>query len=289
MPKRGLTSEEKTFYEKNGYVVVKGLLTKQEAAGYRKECHELAARLQKFRDIDAVWSSVKADASGKKPVLQHCHDVQFYSAAFARLIVDERMTSIAQSIIGPNVQLHHSKMFIKPPEKGAPFPMHQDTPYFEHEKHSMIAVIFHFDDAPIEKGCLRVVPGSHKLGVIPSDRPDHSLSPEEYPVEKALPLPAEAGDAVFFSYLTIHGSGLNVSSEARTTVLVQMRDPEDRPVRHEHVSRGQGMMLAGVDPSCCTTKPLSDNGTAAPAMGAMGAMGGGMMGSTMGQPAVAVK
>ena len=71
-----------------------------------------------------------------------------------------------------------------------------------------------------------------------------------------MPCPANAGDVVFFNYLTIHGSGINASSEARTTLLVQMRDPTDPPLKRTHESRGQGMMLAGVDSSCCTTKAL---------------------------------
>ena len=54
---------------------------------------------------------------------------------------------------------------------------------------------------------------------------------------------------LFFSYLTIHGSGVNLSQEARTTLLVQMRDPEDQPVVNMHESRGQGMMLRGYDPT----------------------------------------
>jgi phytanoyl-CoA hydroxylase len=55
---------------------------------------------------------------------------------------------------------------------------------------------------------------------------------------------------LFFNYLTIHGSGINVSKEARTTVLLQFRDPLDRPTVKAHESRGQGMMLAGIDPAC---------------------------------------
>ena len=62
-------------------------------------------------------------------------------------------------------------------------------------------------------------------------------------------MPARAGDVLFFSYLTIHGSGINVSNEARTTLLVQMRDPTDPPTIDAHRSRGQGMMLRGVDPN----------------------------------------
>ncbi len=249
-----LTEDQKRFYAENGYVLVKGLLNREEAAVYRQECHDLIARLTRLRqqEINATWGSAQQDGHkgmGKTQLL-HCHDVQFQSAAFARLLVNERFTSAAADIIGPNVQLHHTKMFIKPPEKGSPFPLHQDAPFFPHENHSMIAAIIHFDDAPLEKGCVRVVPGSHKRGMLPH-LPEGSwhLPTAQFPIEMATPLPAEAGDVLLFSYLTIHGSGVNTSSEARTTVLVQMRDPEDAPSVQTHLSAGQGMMLAGIDPT----------------------------------------
>lgn len=248
-----LTPEQKQFYADNGYVVVPGLLSPDEAAFYRKEAHGLSARLSAIRNIDGAWGSAAAEAMGKKTSLLHCHDVQFQSAAFLRLLANEKLAEAASDIIGPNVQLHHTKMFIKPPEKGAPFPMHQDAPFFPHENHSMIAAIVHFDDAPLNRGCVRVVPGSHKLGMLPHDSEGAwHLSPNEYPVADALPIEAKAGDVLFFSYLTIHGSGINESDEARTTVLIQMRDPADPPSFRTHESNGQGMMLAGVDPSCAT-------------------------------------
>lgn len=248
-----LTDEQIAFYRDNGYLLVKGLFTKEEAAELRSECHALAARLSGHgHDMDATWGSAReAVPTAEKPVILHCHDVQFQSAAFARMIVDPRFTGAAADLMGgPNVQLHHTKMFIKPPEKGAPFPMHQDQPYFPHDRDTMMAAIVHFDDAPIEKGCVRVVPGSHKLGPL-KHNPEggHHLPYAEYPVEDATPCPAEAGDALFFSYLTVHGSGVNVSDEPRTTVLVQMRDPEDPPTVDTHRSRGQGMMLRGIDPT----------------------------------------
>ena len=235
-----LTEVQHRFYQENGYLHVQGLLSRGEAGLYRAECHALAERIG---DNDATWASVR----GQGHKISHCHDVQFQSAAFTRLLVDQRLTGVAQGIIGPNVQLHHTKMFIKPPELGAPFPMHQDYPYFPHERHSVIAAIIHFDDAPEEKGCLRVVPGSHKLGPLPAVGDDHHLA--QFPLEAAVPIPARAGDAIFMSYLLVHGSGVNRSREARTTLLAQMRDPADRPLVEKHGSRGQGMMLAGVDPS----------------------------------------
>lgn len=238
---RHLTVEECRFYDAQGYLHIQGLLTPQEAAFYRAEVHALSARQG---ETDATWESQRG--GGTK--LEHSHDVHFRSAAFTRLMVDPRLTAICTDIIGPNVQLHHNKMFIKPPERGSPFPMHQDYPYFPHRDHSMIAIILHFDDAPVEKGCLRVYPGSHRLGPIPTIGSDHHLPEADYSIERATAIPAKAGDAIVTNYLTIHGSGINVSDEARTTLLIQLRDPADPPVENRHNSRGQGMMLAGIDP-----------------------------------------
>jgi phytanoyl-CoA hydroxylase len=249
-----LTQAQRDFYRENGYLLLEGLLSQEEAQTYRQAGHELIERLETQQEIDATWGSARDDAASmtmSKTRLLHCHDVQYQDARFSRLLVDERLTAAASELIGsPNVQLHHNKMFIKPPEKGSPFPMHQDQPFFPHENHSMIAAVFHFDDAPLEKGCIRVVPGSHKLGPLEHD-PEGSwhLPTRDYPLEAATPCPAKAGDVLFFSYLTIHGSGVNSSHEARTTWLVQLRDPSDPPTNEEHQSRGQGTILRGIDPA----------------------------------------
>ena len=242
MQQIAMTDDMASFYEEHGYLHIPELLTPDEAASYRHELHELAERIG---PTDGTWASVKhADTN-----LTHAHDVHFRSAAITRLLVDHRLTAIAKGIIGPNVQLHHNKFFIKPPERGSAFPMHQDYPYFPHRDHSMIAVIIHFDDAPEEKGCLKVYPGTHRLGPLEAIGSDHHQPEDRYPLSGATPLPAKAGDAIFFSYLLVHGSGLNVSDEPRTTLLVQLRDPADEPLNEGHSSRGQGMMLAGVDPN----------------------------------------
>ena len=203
--------------------------------------HAIAAR-------QGPTNATRSSVAGEGTPLEQSHDVQFRSAAFTRLLVDPRLTAVFTSLIGPNVQLHHNKMFIKPPERGSPFPMHQDYGYFPHRGVSMTAAILHLDSAPDIKGCVRVYPGSHKLGPLPSFGQDHHVDVEQFPLASATPVEAEAGDLLVFNYLTVHGSGLNTSDEPRTTWLVQVRDPEDEPISEQHQSRGQGTMLAGVDP-----------------------------------------
>jgi ectoine hydroxylase-related dioxygenase (phytanoyl-CoA dioxygenase family) len=105
-----------------------------------------------------------------------------------------------------------------------------------HERHTVVAASVHLDDTTIENGCLRVVPGSHTQGPIEAMGESHAL---EVPLEEGMPLPAAAGDIVFFNHLTIHGSGRNSSDRPRRNVLFQYRDPEDPPLvrdgREAHV------------------------------------------------------
>jgi phytanoyl-CoA hydroxylase len=236
-----LTPEHKAFYAENGYILLPGFIGEAEAAALRAEVHAIAARQG---PTNATWSSV----AGEGTALEHSHDIQYRSAAFSRLLVDDRLTGVLTSLIGPNVELHHNKMFIKPPERGSPFPMHQDYGYFPHKGNSMTAAILHLDAAPDQKGCVRVYPGSHKLGPLAAFGQDHHVDPDQFPLSAAVPIEARAGDLLVFNYMLVHGSGVNVSDEPRTTWLVQVRDPEDSPISKQHQSRGQGMILAGIDP-----------------------------------------
>jgi ectoine hydroxylase-related dioxygenase (phytanoyl-CoA dioxygenase family) len=237
----------KAFYDEYGFLVVRGAFPREECAGYRDELHALAERLRRRKDINATWRGAWLSGEERRRVeVLHCHDVQFYLGSFSRLLTDPRLLDPVEHLIGPDIQLHHTKMFIKPPKTGSPFPLHQDYPYFPHRDHTMLAVVLHLDDAPVEKGCLRVVPASHKLGPLPTQPDGLYLSPEKWPLEKAVPVPCAAGDLLLFNYLTVHGSGLNESQEARTTCLFQLRSPSDVPTEDRHTqSRGQGMVLRG--------------------------------------------
>lgn len=252
-----LTDDEVARYEESGFLLRRGVLGADEAAALRAEAHALVDRLGRLREVDATWGSAPA-AGGADTRLHLCHNAQFQSAAFTRLLTDPRVVDAAADLIGPNVQLHHDKLFVKPPGRGSPFPLHQDHPFFPHAQGRVLAAIVHLDDAPVERGCVTVVPGSHRLGPLPH-LPDggHHLSTDEWPVTRAQPVEARAGDVLYFSYLTVHGSGVNRSDEPRTTFLIQMRAAEDTPLDDAHRSRGQGMMLRGFDPKGKTTSGIA--------------------------------
>ncbi|MEM7340280.1 MAG: phytanoyl-CoA dioxygenase family protein [Actinomycetota bacterium] len=255
-PQPGLAPAVVAAFRRDGFVVVPSLFSAEEAAVLRAEGHATIERLSARHEIDGTWQSAAegADAGDAEVThLLHCHDVQFHSAAFTAALAGGRLGATFAALMGtPNVQLHHNKLFIKPAERGSPFPLHQDWPFFPHAQDSLVAAIVHLDAAPEEKGCVRVVPGSHHGGRLRHEGDiDWYLPVADHPPASATPVPAAAGDVLFFTCLTVHGSGVNRSSEARTTWLVQVRDAADEPTVDRHRSPGQGTMLAGAN----TTHP----------------------------------
>jgi len=139
------------------------------------------------------------------------------SPLFGRLIADDRIAPIVAALIGPNVKGIHSQFFIK--HAGMPGNgWHQDEAFVPTRDRSLCTVWIALDEATIENGCLRFLPGSQRSGVIfPRRRHnDPNLDREEeaygFPqsVDAAIPIPLEPGSAVFFNGYLVHGSYPNV-------------------------------------------------------------------------------
>jgi len=247
---------EKAFYEENGYLLVKGVFDISEVEAMRAGVEGIVERaIAAKRESNHAWQGdFMPEEQLKRVVLRGFHDVQYHDAAFLRAMVHPRMTAVLSALIGPDVQIHHSKMLVKPPENGAAFPMHQDYPYFPYKRHTMLAASVHLDDADEQNGCLRVIPGSHKQGPLPHVG-RHYLDAKQYPIAEGTPCPAEAGDVLFFNYLTIHGSDGNRSDRTRRNVLYQYRSAHDEAADDSHVNWGAGLMVCGKQPDFDRAQP----------------------------------
>lgn len=217
-------------FAKDGYYLAKAIYSPAETNELERDFDHIVDQiLASGEEVNARWSGPEMErVATKRMVVLHTHNVQQYSAVWAKALFHPKFLKAATDILGPDVVLHHSKLFQKPSETGAPFPMHQDWSYFPTIHDSMMAGIIHVSKASDEMGCLRVYPGSHRLG-----RMEHSSGQEEsemlakYPLENATVVEAEPGDVLFFHYFTIHGSMPNRSSEVRKTVLVQLHSGKD--------------------------------------------------------------
>ncbi len=224
--------EIKTFFAENGYYLARGVYAPAEIAELECEIDRIVG--QNIRLKDAADKSWKGEAVDRLKVggtfFTHTHQVHYYSARWLQALLHPAFLDVAEAILGPDIVLHHTKLLQKPAEKGAPFPMHQDWSYFPTVKDTMIGGTIAVTRATNEMGCLRVYPGSQKLGRLShSDGQEYSEFMEKnYPLERATIIEAEAGDVLFFHYLTIHGSMPNRSSQVRKNVLVQLHSGQDR-------------------------------------------------------------
>jgi len=223
--------EEKEFFQKNGYYHARSVFSPDELSDMTTDFDYIIDQLQGSGEtIDGTWNGSEIEKLvGENSTILHTHNVQQFSAVWLRAIQQKPFLDLAQNFLGENIVLHHTKLFLKPPETGSPFPMHQDWSYFPTIKDTMVAAIIHISDATDEMGCLRVYPESHKLGRMPNSN-GRMENPElqKYPIGNATRVEAKVGDVVFFSYCTLHGSMPNTSALPRKTVLVQMYAGDDR-------------------------------------------------------------
>jgi ectoine hydroxylase-related dioxygenase (phytanoyl-CoA dioxygenase family) len=125
----------------------------------------------------------------------------------------------------------------KPAHKGTVLPYHQDGGgIWGLDRNPLMTVWTALNDATRENGCMQVVPGSHKLGLL--SEYGHVISQEheqQYaPVEKYVYLEAKCGEAILLHNWLLHRSGVNHTSEPRRAFTVCYMDGETRSVREGH-------------------------------------------------------
>lgn len=130
-------------------------------------------------------------------------------------------------VIGPNVKLMQSMLFIK--SEGRPGQAwHQDEAHIPTRDRSLTAVWIALDDATVENGCLWVIPGSHRHGVIfPTRAQDDSrfdCTDEAYEFGysegDAMPIELPAGSALVFDGYLLHRSLPNSGKDGMRRALV---------------------------------------------------------------------
>ena len=244
-----LTEDQVAFYHERGYLRLRNVFTPAEVEHQSVELERLMLEwAQQTPGWRGPWRKAYMTAEeDERARLTAMHELQNYSEAFARAVVNDRLTGAVADLIGPNVELHHTTLHAKAPDMGTPFPMHQDHPFYEHEGPAYVDAIVHIDTANEANGCLQFLERSHQLGPLPHIRgPESSphLPTDQYRLDDAVSVPADAGDVVFFSYYTIHGSAPNRTDQWRRLVRFGYRDPDNVQTSGQGLGR-DGLMVRG--------------------------------------------
>jgi hypothetical protein len=136
-------------------------------------------------------------------------------AAFAPLV---------RAVTGPEVSIYRALVFNKAAETGgSTLPWHQDGGLFWGvDRDPELQLWTALDDVPLGGGCIEVLPGSHKGGLV---RPIGGVVPAEAALAaeaetRAVPLPAKAGEVILIHNQMWHRSRRSTSGLPRRALTV---------------------------------------------------------------------
>jgi ectoine hydroxylase-related dioxygenase (phytanoyl-CoA dioxygenase family) len=242
-----LTPDQIAIYHRDGYVVLDDVLTEAEMATFEPLYQQFIEG--KVPDMGKDFCDMSGPYDRKFEEFQLVNAVlpRKYRAELVGNIFERRAESIAQQLIGDEIELDYDQFLAKRPEKGgAKFAWHQDLGYWPTGTPDTITTTcsLALDDADADNGCLQVVPGSHLEPELRPHRPmmaadgdkgnredSHVLTAELKDDDQIVLLPVKRGSISVHNEKIVHGSGGNQSSRWRRTYIIDHRSKQT--VAHE--------------------------------------------------------
>jgi phytanoyl-CoA hydroxylase len=220
------------FYQANGFVVIENGATPREvdelAAETVRICRgergDIPGRLNAPGVTPAPVEASDADVMRQYLCIHFPHKL---SPVMHDAIVHPTTVDLLTRIIGPNVKCMQSMLFIKASGKPGQA-WHQDEFFIPTRDRSLGAAWIALDDATVENGCLWVIPGSHRHGII---WPQHAHNDRRfdctgeainfpYTDDDAVPVEVKRGSIVFFHGYLLHRSLPNYARTGTRRSLV---------------------------------------------------------------------
>ena len=231
----GLSESQLQQFQEDSFLVVDDLFTADEVEALRQACNA---------PEDQQWTQSER--------LIHSLELTVRHDAFLQLARDPRIVSRLIPLIGPDIQLQHSKLAAQPvqKEKGG-FRWHQDFAFFPHTNTDLVAVMVMLDDATEDNGCMHMIRGSHKLGLLDHIGDDGVFTGgcrqnevwEDHP-ERVTPVMPKAGGISIHHCLALHSSGPNPSGRPRRGIVFQYR-ADDAFQLADGVWQDTGVLVCG--------------------------------------------
>lgn len=226
-----LSPEQVDQYFETGFLLLPGLIPQADLDRYNQRFLDLvdgkdalAADMKIMQDVMVVKGAVQPPTPlhGVNKMLCLENDPTLF--AFAK---HPALVEALQGLLGEQIYSLSSNVFNKPPGVDGKHPMHQDLRYFKLEPADKIVGVWTaILPALRETGCLAVIPGSHKRGLLKHADPDWEFvnygffGIEDVDLDERLHVEMQPGDTLLFHPLIIHGSGSNKGADFRRAISV---------------------------------------------------------------------
>ncbi|MEQ8235030.1 MAG: phytanoyl-CoA dioxygenase family protein [Gammaproteobacteria bacterium] len=154
---------------------------------------------------------------------------------FFALVTHPLLLDLVEPLIGPDIILWTSAVFCKPPATGLEVPWHQDGQYWPIRPRATVTAWIALDDVDAGNGCMRVIPGSHRMGEfshVKSDRDDlvlnNVLDDPRIDLASARDVVLNAGQVSLHDVDIVHGSQPNTSGRRRAGFAVRFMPATSR-------------------------------------------------------------
>tara|TARA_B100001063_G_C16643282_1_gene491976 strand:- start:123 stop:950 length:828 start_codon:yes stop_codon:yes gene_type:complete len=205
-----LTSDQLKDYKNKGYISPVDALTSSEAKEIRDEIEK----------IEKDWPGALQGINRNY--------IHLISPKFNKVCLNNNILDAVESIIGKNILICGTTLFIKDPNEKGFVSFHQDAKYIGLEPHNWVTVWLAVTDANEKNGCMRMLPGSHKENLKAHDQKfdENNLLTRgqtitDVPLDKTEPVTLKAGQISLHHPTIVHGSGLNQSDDRRIGFVIQ--------------------------------------------------------------------
>ena len=205
-----LTSDQLKQYEEEGYVAPIDALSKEEAKEVREEI-EL---------IEKKWPN-ELEGIGR-------NYIHLISPVFDKVCNNKKILDAVESLIGKNILICGTTLFVKNPNEKGFVSFHQDAKYIGLKPYNWVTAWVAITDANEENGCMRMWSGSHKNDLQYHNQKfdENNLltrgqTVENVPINETKPVILKAGQISLHHPKIVHGSGLNKSNDRRIGFVIQ--------------------------------------------------------------------
>ena len=205
-----LTSKQLKQYKDQGYIAPINILSLEEVTKIKTE----------IEYIEKKWPD-ELIGLGR-------NNVHYISPVFDQVVHNSKILDVVEDIIGKNILVGGTTLFIKEPYKRGYVSWHQDAKYIGFEPHNWVTAWLAITDSNEKNGCMRMWPGTHKEKIRDhKDRFDKNnlltrgQTIQNVSLKDTVPNVLSAGQLSLHHPMIVHGSGPNKINSRRIGFVIQ--------------------------------------------------------------------
>jgi phytanoyl-CoA hydroxylase len=238
---RFLTPAEREQFARDGFVIVRGLADDALRREMLEVTHDHLAReigpIEYEADLHYPGAPSSLQSEGGRTVrrLKQAHSRH---AVFTEWLSSPALLGRLAQLLGPQIVaplVHHNCIMTKQPRFSSETGWHQDIRYWSFQRPELVNVWLALGHEEPHNGCLRLIPGSHRLS-LDRDRYDDALflrpdQPENQALmSTAVEAALEPGDVLLFHCRTFHAAGRNETGAPKFSVVFTFRPADNLPL-----------------------------------------------------------